>query len=102
MQPEPAHAREDLLASLRRLSDADLVARVKSLAARERGVTALLVAHLAELDMRDVHLRAASPPSSPTAGRSSRFPSTRPTTGSRSRARPAASPWSSSCWPRAP
>lgn len=58
MHLKPAHAREGLLACLRRLSDADLVARVKSLAARERGVTALLVAHLAELDTRDVHLRA--------------------------------------------
>ncbi len=48
----------DLLASLRRLSDAELVARVKDLAARERGATVLLVAHLAELDTRDVHLRA--------------------------------------------
>ncbi|HVR70847.1 MAG TPA: DUF222 domain-containing protein, partial [Vicinamibacteria bacterium] len=40
-----------------RLSDAELVARVKSLAARERAATAELVAHLAELDTRDVHLR---------------------------------------------
>ncbi len=31
---------------------------LKDLAARERGATALLVAHLAELDTRDVHLRA--------------------------------------------
>lgn len=51
-------ARQDRLASLRRLSDADLVARVKRLAARERRATALLVAYLAELDTRDVHLRA--------------------------------------------
>jgi hypothetical protein len=48
----------DVLASLRGLSDIELVARVKELAARERGATALLVAHLAELDTRDVHLRA--------------------------------------------
>ena len=48
----------DLLASLRRLSDAELVARVQDLAAGERGVTVLLVAHLAELDTRDVHFRA--------------------------------------------
>ena len=48
----------DLLGSLRRLSDAELVARVKELAARERGATVLLVAHLAELDTRDFHLRA--------------------------------------------
>lgn len=48
----------DLAASLRRLSDADLVARIEELASRERGATALLVVHLAELDTRDVHLRA--------------------------------------------
>jgi len=47
----------DILTSLTRLSDADLVAQVKSLVARERGVTAQLVAHIAELDTRDVHLR---------------------------------------------
>jgi hypothetical protein len=50
--------RQDLLASLRHLSDAELVARVQELAARERGATVLLVAHLAELDTREVHFRA--------------------------------------------
>ncbi len=50
--------RQRLLASLRRLSDEELVARLKGLAARERRATALLVAHLAELDTRDVYLRA--------------------------------------------
>jgi hypothetical protein len=49
---------QDVLASLRRLSDAELEARVRDLAARERGATALLVAHLAELDTREVHFRA--------------------------------------------
>ncbi len=48
----------DILTSLTRLSDAELVARVKSLVARERDATAHLVAHLAEMDTRDVHLRA--------------------------------------------
>jgi hypothetical protein len=52
---------QELLESLRRLSDDDLVARLKSLAARERRATALLVAHLAELDTRDLHLRAGYP-----------------------------------------
>jgi hypothetical protein len=47
----------DILASVTRLSDAELVVRVKSLVAREHDVTAQLVAHLAELDTRDVHLR---------------------------------------------
>ena len=51
----------ELLESLRRLSDDELVARLKSLAARERRATALLVAHLAELDTRDLHLRAGYP-----------------------------------------
>jgi hypothetical protein len=48
----------DFLASLRALSDAELVARVRDFAARERDATLLLVAHLAELDTRDVHYRA--------------------------------------------
>ena len=48
----------DLLASLRKLSDAELVARVQDLAAGERGATVLLVAHLAELDTREVHFRS--------------------------------------------
>jgi len=48
----------DILTSLTRLSDAELLARVKSLVARERDATAHLVAHLAEMDTRDVHLRA--------------------------------------------
>ncbi len=48
----------DLLASLRRLSDAELVARLKDLAARERDMTATLVAHLAELETRGLHLQA--------------------------------------------
>jgi hypothetical protein len=46
-----------LLSSLRRLSDGELVAKVKKLAAQERRSTALLVAHLAEMDTRDIHLR---------------------------------------------
>jgi len=48
---------QNAFASLKRLSDAELITRVKALAARERGATALLVAHLAELDTRDVLLR---------------------------------------------
>jgi len=52
----------DLLASLRHLSDAELVARVRNLAARERDAMAQLVAHLAELDTRDLHLRAGYGP----------------------------------------
>jgi HNH endonuclease len=48
----------DVLASLSRLSDTELVARVKDLAARQRAATADLVAHLAELETRQLHLRA--------------------------------------------
>jgi hypothetical protein len=47
-----------LLGSLHCLTDAELVARVEVLARREHGETALLVAHLAELDTRDCFLRA--------------------------------------------
>jgi len=39
------------------LSDRDLVLALKSLLARERGAAAQVVAHLAEMDTRDVHLR---------------------------------------------
>jgi len=51
----------DILVCLSRLSDADPVARVKSIVARERDAAAELVAHLAELDTRDVHLRDGYP-----------------------------------------
>jgi hypothetical protein len=47
----------ELLESLRALTDEELVARLNAMAARERGATAELVAHLAELDTRDVHFR---------------------------------------------
>lgn len=49
--------KNDLFASLKRLSDAELINQVETLVARERGATALLIAHLAELDTRDVFLR---------------------------------------------
>jgi hypothetical protein len=47
----------DILASLARLHDSELVAHMKTLLARERGATAETIAHLAELDTRDLHLR---------------------------------------------
>jgi hypothetical protein len=50
--------KNDRLASLRRLSDAALIAGLESSLTRERDETASVVAHLAELDTRDVHLRA--------------------------------------------
>jgi hypothetical protein len=51
----------DILSALAALSDADLIARVKSLSVREREATAQLVAHLAELDTRDAYLREGYP-----------------------------------------
>jgi hypothetical protein len=51
----------DILATLTRLPDAELVAQVRILISRERHVTAELIAHLAELDTRDVHLREGYP-----------------------------------------
>jgi hypothetical protein len=51
----------DILASLAQLSDGALVARVKDLVAHDRDLTAEIVAHLAELDTRDIHLREGYP-----------------------------------------
>ena len=51
----------DILARLNRLSDGQLLAQVKSLITRERGAMAEIIAHLAELDMRDAHLREGYP-----------------------------------------
>ena len=51
----------DILATLARLSDHERAARVNSLAAREREATAEIVAHLAEMDTRDIHLREGYP-----------------------------------------
>ena len=42
----------------RTLSNDDLIAQVTRLAARERGTTAELIAHLAELDARKLHVKA--------------------------------------------
>ncbi len=52
-----AGMQNNILASLTRLSDAELVGQLRSLIARERDVTAEVVARLAELDTRDLHLR---------------------------------------------
>jgi hypothetical protein len=52
-----AGMQNEMLVSLTRLSDADLVTRLKNFVARERDATAQIVAHLAELDTRDLHLR---------------------------------------------
>jgi hypothetical protein len=45
-------------AGLKALTDAELESRVRGLAAAERTATADLLAHLAEMETRDVHLRA--------------------------------------------
>jgi hypothetical protein len=50
-----------LLTSLRRLSDDELVASIQRVASTERVTTSELVAHLAELDTRDIHLRQGYP-----------------------------------------
>ena len=53
--------KNDILASLARLSDHALAAELKTLAARERDAAARMIAHLAEMDTRDIHLRAGYP-----------------------------------------
>ena len=47
----------DILTSLSRLSDGELVTQLKGLVTRDRDLNAQIVAHLAELDTRDVFLR---------------------------------------------
>ena len=49
--------KNEMLASLARLSDDDLVRSLESLIGRERDVTAQIDAHIAELDTREIHLR---------------------------------------------
>ena len=46
-----------MLVSLGRLSDNDLVRSLETLIGRERDVAAQVVAHIAELDTREIHLR---------------------------------------------
>lgn len=53
--------RHDIFGSLKRLADQELVSRMKALIAREREATAEIVAHLAELDTREFHLREGYP-----------------------------------------
>src|SRR2546427_10701595 len=48
----------EILSSIARLSDSDLVARVKHLAGREREAMAEIIAHLGEIDARDLYARA--------------------------------------------
>lgn len=49
---------KDIRACLKRLSDAEIVARLKDLAASERDAMAQLIAHLAELEARGLHLKS--------------------------------------------
>lgn len=56
-----AGMKNEMLVSLRRLSDAALVAGLENSLTREREETASVVAHLAELDTRDVYLREGYP-----------------------------------------
>ena len=48
----------EILSSLARLSDSELVARVKNLAGRERETMAEVIAHLGEIEARDLYARA--------------------------------------------
>ena len=50
-----SHMHSDLLTIAARLSNRDLLARLKALAGRERYATVELIAHLAELDKRKLH-----------------------------------------------
>jgi hypothetical protein len=56
--PDPGPSASDLAAALRGVPDADLALLVKALAGSERAATAALLAHLGELDARELHLRA--------------------------------------------
>ncbi len=67
----------------RQVSDAALLAQVRSLATAERQATAQLIAALAELDTRRSTSAKGAPRSSPTARTSCIFQSTPPTDGSR-------------------
>ncbi len=48
----------EIVASVKRLSDDEIVAQLRALAASERDATAQLVAHLGELETRGLHLKA--------------------------------------------
>ena len=50
-----------ILDRLTDVADASLLARVKTLVGRERDVVAELIAHLAEMDIREIHLREGYP-----------------------------------------
>ena len=56
-----AGMQNDILATLARRSDDEVAPRLKSLTGREREATAEIVAHLAEMDRRDIHLRDGYP-----------------------------------------
>ncbi|MBI3997981.1 MAG: hypothetical protein HY355_03030, partial [Armatimonadetes bacterium] len=51
----------EMLARVARLSDYDLLARVKDLAQREREATVALIVHLAEIDERRLYLAEGYP-----------------------------------------
>jgi hypothetical protein len=87
----------DILTSLTRLSDAELMTRLKSLVARERDATAQLVAHLAELDTRDAFLREGYGSLHVYCRDALGLSDGEPTTVSRSPGRPAGFPSSSRC-----
>ena len=51
----------DILATLPAVSDVVLVARIKTLVGRNCEAAAELIAHLAEMDTREIHLREGYP-----------------------------------------
>ncbi len=92
----------DILRSAVLLSDAELLAQVKTLVTTERDTTARLIAVLAEFDARNCISDRAVRRSSRIARVSFTYPSTRHTAGSRQLARRESFPQSWICWLMAP
>lgn len=92
-------SRNDIFARLPGLAEAELVNRMKGLIALERGTSAELIAHIAELDTRDLHLREGYSSLFVYAAMRWGSRTRRPTTGSRSRVPSAGLRRSSGCWP---
>ena len=83
------------------LSNAELVAATTALAAVERRTTVALVAHLAEMEARSLHLEAGYPSMFVYCVQVLRLSEGARTTGSKPRGRPESSRWCSTCSSRA-
>ncbi len=79
--------RPTLLDMAHRLSDQDLIRQLRRLASHERTATVELVAHLAELDTRRLHLPLGFGSLFAYSRKSCIWPSTPRTTGSKRRVR---------------